>query len=367
MSRVETGFAKGELLVVELRLGSDRYRERQQLVGFYNDLLARAAALPGVDAVGASYDPPLRSNWYQSFDVVDTPEAPPGRGPGALFRTVTPGYFATAGVAIVEGRAFTDADDVGKAGAVIVNRALTRRYLGEGSPLGRKISLTTTQWIWGEAVPRIFTIVGVAENERIRSLAVAPEPAFYLPYRQTPQHQMSLLLRARVDAASLLPAVTRLVHAVDPGQPVAGSTTIRGIVADELARPRLNALVAASFGFAALALAAIGMSAALGESISRRAAELGVRLALGSSPRGLFGLAMTRRPAARAHGDTRGAALALACGRLVASQLYGVKPWEPGLHAAAGAAVLVISFLACAAPAWRAARTDPATALRHWS
>ena len=114
LSSVETGFEKGELLVVELRHGMDRYKERQQLVAFYDELERRAAALPGVAAVGASYDAPLQSNWYQSFDVVGAPEAPPGKGPGGLFRTVTPGYFKAAGVKLEEGRPFTDADDAGK-------------------------------------------------------------------------------------------------------------------------------------------------------------------------------------------------------------------------------------------------------------
>jgi len=367
LSSVETGFKKGELLVVELRHGIDRYKERQQLVAFYDELQRRAAALPGVDAVGASYDPPLRSNWYQGFEVIGAPAAPPGKGPGGLFRTVTPGYFEAAGVRISEGRSFTDADDVGQPGAAIVNQALARAYFENASPLGRKISQTTTQWVWGEVIPREFTIVGVAENERIRGLAVSPEPAFYLPYRQTPQHQMSLLLRTSVDAASFLPAVTRLVHAIDPSQPVAASTTIRGLVSEELARPQLNAFLATAFGFVALALAALGISAALAESISRRKEELGVRLALGSSPHGLFSLALRDglRPALA--GTLVGSALSLATTRLIASQLYAVKPWDPALHAAACAAVLAISFLACAVPAWRASRTDPATALRHSS
>ena len=153
-----------------------------------------------------------------------------------------------------------------------------------------------------------------------------------------------------------MPAVTRRVHAIDPAQPVAASTTIRGIVSDELARPRLNALLAVAFGFAGPALATLGISAALAESISRRKAELGVRLALGSSPRRLFGLAMRDglRPALA--GTLAGSALSLASTRLIASQLYAVKPWDPPLHAAA-----------CAVPAWRASRTDPASALRHWS
>jgi len=367
LSTVETGFKRGELLVVELRHGMDRYKERQQLVAFYDELQRRAAALPGVDAVGASYDPPLRSNWFQGFEVIGAPQAAPGQGPGGLFRTVTPGYFEAAGVRISAGRGFTDADEVGQPGAAVVNQALARAYFKDASPLGRKISLATTQWVWGDAIPREFTIVGVAENERIRGLAVSPEPAFYIPYRQTPQHQMSLLLRTSVDAASFLPAVTRLVHAIDPSQPVAAATTIRGLVSEELARPRLNALLASAFGFTALALAALGISAALAESIARRREELGVRMALGSSPRGLFSLAIRAGLRPAFVGTLAGLVLSLATTRLIASQLYAVGPWDPSLHATACAAVLAISFLACAVPAWKASRTEPATALRHGS
>jgi len=178
---------------------------------------------------------------------------------------------------------------------------------------------------------------------------------------------MSLLLRTSVEATSLLPAVTHLIHDLDPAQPIATSTTIRTLVSEELARPRLNALLATGFGLAALALAALGISAALAESMSRRKEELGVRLALGSSPRGLFTLAVRDglRPALA--GTLVGSALSLATTRLIASQLYAVSPWDPSMQAAACAAVLAISFLACAIPAWRASRTDPATALRRWS
>jgi ABC-type antimicrobial peptide transport system permease subunit len=176
---------------------------------------------------------------------------------------------------------------------------------------------------------------------------------------------MSLLLRTSVEATSLLATVTRVIHELDRAQPIATSTTIRTLVSEELARPRLNALLATGFGLAALALAALGISAALAESMSGRTAELGVRLALGSSPRGLFTLAVRDglRPALA--GTFVGSALSLATTRLIASQLYAVSPWEPSLLAAACTAVLAMSFLACAVPAWRASRTDSASALRH--
>ena len=133
---VQTGFAQGELLVVELRHGTDRYRERASSSASTTTCCRERRPCPGSRRSGASYDPPLRSNWYQGFAVVDAPEAPPGQDPGALFRTVTPGYFAARRRGDLGGaRASRDADDVGSAGAVIVNRALARRDFGGVSPL----------------------------------------------------------------------------------------------------------------------------------------------------------------------------------------------------------------------------------------
>lgn len=364
LSQVDAGFDAGQVLIVELRHAQDRYRERKDLVGFYQRLESEGAGLAGVESVGASYDPPLRSNWYQSFAVVGVPETTAGMEPGALFRTVTPGYFDAAGVSIVAGRGFTDADDVGAPGAVIVNDSLARRFLPGGSPLGRQMSLTTTQWMWGEAIPRLFTVVGVAENERIAGLDTEAAPAFYLPFRQTPQHQMSLLVRTRGDAAALLPELTRLVRSIDPLQPVAESITIHEVVASALSRQRLNAWLASSFALCALGLAALGVAAVLGESIARRRPELAVRLALGSSPRRLFAFSVARGVRPVLFGALPGIFAALACGRLVAAQLYGVRFWEPTIHVAAATAVIVLAGLACLAPARRAARTDPAESLR---
>jgi putative ABC transport system permease protein len=367
LAAVDAGFEAGELLIVDLNHGADRYRERTQLVGFYDALLERLAALPGVRAVGASYDPPLRSNWYQGFNIVGEPAPADGHSPGALFRTVTPGYFEAAGVSILEGRGLDRGDDAGAPGAAIVNRALAHRYFPGRSPLGRQLSLTTTQWLWGEGLPRVFAIVGIAEDERIAGLALEPEPAFYLPYPQTPQHQMSVLVRSAGNASALVAPVTRVIHEVDRGQPLAAVTTIRSVLATALARPRLSAVLAVNFGIAALALAALGLSAALAESIARRRVEFGVRLALGSTPRHLFRLAIVEGMRPALLGALAGAAGALACGQLLASQLYGVKPWDPALHAVSCAVVLTIGLAACAAPARRAARTDPAAALRQWS
>jgi putative ABC transport system permease protein len=176
---------------------------------------------------------------------------------------------------------------------------------------------------------------------------------------------MSLLVRTSGRAAALASPVSRLVREVDPGQPIAEVQTLKATLSRALARPRLNAVLAAGFGVAALGLAALGLSAALAESVARRRAELGVRLALGSSPGRLFERTVLEGLQPALVGTTVGAAVALGAGQLLASQLYGVRPWEPGLHAAAYGLVLLVALVACAWPAWRASRTDPAVALRR--
>ena len=365
LRQVDTGFDRGEVLLVGLRQSPARYTERHQLVEFYDRLEREAGDLPGVLAVGASYDPPLRSNWYQSFEVLGRTSSTPAAETGALFRTVTPGYFRAAGVGILAGRGFTDADDVGAPGAIVVNDAFARQFLGAVPALGQQVSLTTTQWQWGDVLPRVFTVVGIAENERIAGIDAEPDPAFYLPYRQTPQHEMSLLVRSSGAAAALLPAVTRIVHALDPQQPVAESATIAQVVDRALSRQRLNASLAAGFALAALGLAALGVSAALADTMARRRPELAVRLALGSSPRRLIAFALTEGVRPVAVGACAGVLAALGAGQLVASQLYDVRPTSLAVHLGAPAAVLAVAILACLGPAWRASRVDPAEALRR--
>src|SRR4029453_1211897 len=127
LQAVDPGFQSGPVLVFDLAHSPGRYPDRSSLVTFYDRLFERLRALPGVRSAAASYDPPLASNWYQSFDLPDQPPRP-GEDRGALFRTVTPDYFGTLGVEVLEGRAFTEADDVGAPGAVIVNQALVRGF-----------------------------------------------------------------------------------------------------------------------------------------------------------------------------------------------------------------------------------------------
>jgi putative ABC transport system permease protein len=364
LEQADPGFDPGPVLVFEVQHPPSRYPDRISLVNFYERLLERLGALPGVTHVAASYDPPLASNWYQSFDLPDVPPSPDLPERGGLFRTVTPGYFDTLGVDLREGRVFTEGDDVGASGAAIVNEALVKRYLAGRSPLGQRFVVTTTQWRWGDAVPRAFRIVGVVKSEVFGDLGQAPEPAFYLPFRQTPQEGMSVVVRARRDAAHLLPEVRRVVGELDPSLAVARARTLDEIMSASVARPRFRALVLVAFAAVALLLALVGLSGVLGDSVLQRRQEIGVRLALGAERRSVFLLLMREGLGPAILGLLFGVLGALALGRLLGSMLYDVTPADPAVFVAVGASLLVGGVAACLLPAWRASRSDPMAALR---
>jgi putative ABC transport system permease protein len=363
LQALDPGFQPGSVLVFDVAHARDQYPDRSSLVSFYDRLFERLRALPGARTAAASYDPPLASNWYQSFDLPDTP-ARVGEERGALFRTVTPGYFATLGVEVLEGRAFTDADDAGAPGAVIVNQALVRRFFGGRSPLGRPFAATTTQWQWGDAVPRSFRVVGVVEDETFGEPGAPRDPAFYVPFRQTPHERMSVLVRTSVDPDTLVPEVRRVLRELDPDVPLAGVTSLSAIQSRAVARPRFRTLVLAAFAGAALVLALVGLAGVLGDAVAQRRREIGIRMALGAGSGRVFGMMLAEGLRPALFGIVLGLAAAFALGRFLAAFLYGVEPGDPEVYAVVALTLGLAGTAACSVPAWRAARTQPATVLR---
>jgi putative ABC transport system permease protein len=360
---VDPGFQSGLVLVFDLGHPAGRYSDRSRLVTFYERLFERLLSVPGVRRAAASYDPPLASNWYQSFELPDVPPRP-GEDRGAAFRTVTPGYFDTLGVEVLEGRAFTEADDAGAPGAVIVNRALVRRFFAGYGPLGQRFEATTTQWRWGETVPRLFRVVGVVEDEAFAEPGSPAEPAFYVPFRQTPHERMSVLLRASVDPRSLVHDVRRQLRELDPRLPLADVTTLAEIESKAVARPRFRTLVLGAFAGSALLLALLGLSGVLSDAVGQRRREIGVRLALGADRPSVFWMMLREglRPALQGLALGLGAALLL--GRFLSSFLFGVAPRDPAVFLGVAVVLLAAGAGACSVPAWRAARTEPMSALR---
>jgi putative ABC transport system permease protein len=360
---VDPGFSGGNLLVVDLVHQQFRYPERRDLDRFYAELFTEVRRLPGVRGVAASYDRPLASSWYQSFDLEGAP-ADRGLDQGAVFRTVTPEYFATLGIALLAGRELQATDDASHPGAAVVNAAFARRFLA-GRALGRHMSLTTTQWLWGDQIPRRFEIVGVVEDERFAGLDAAAEPAFYLPYRQTPHHMMSLLVRTSGDPQRVLPGVRSVLRRIDPDLPIAGTTTLQEILDRAVAKPRFDAVTLGVFSGVALLLALAGLSAFLANVMRQRRRDVAVRMALGATGARVAAgfVAYALRPALL--GVLLGLGGAVALGRLLRGLLFGVSPLDVPTYAGSAVGLLLVATLAASVPALRAARTRPATVLHE--
>ena len=360
LRNVDPGFETTNMLVASF-VHSDRYDTPDALTSYYDRLFERLRALPEVVSVAAAYDPPLQSNWSQGFELPGMPQSDLHE---ALFRTITPDYFATTGVELVQGRAFTERDDARNPGAIIVNEAFASRFLG-GTAIGRKIRVTTTQWVWGDRVPNEFEVVGVAEDERFVSVDTPPAPAFYIPFRQTPHHKMSVLLRTRRDPRALIPALRAIARETDAGVPVAEITTLRDIIAGSVARPRFSALMLTVFAAVALFLTLLGTGALIAQTLRQRRRELGLRMALGATPSSIGGFVLGRGLLPALAGVAIGIPLALPVSRLLRHLLFGVTPSDPLVYMVAIAVMLLGATVACIPAAARAAKIDPAKSLRE--
>lgn len=361
LHRVDLGFAPEGVLSAYLALNPDRYPEAQDRTAFVNDLERRLAALPGAERVGIVSTLPLSGfNGDTNFEIEGRPPPPSGQSNISWIRRVTPGYFDAMGLSIVEGRAFTPADDPeDDARVIIVNENLARRHFPNESALGKRLNFNdSADPVWRE-------IVGVAKNVKNFGVRSGSQEATYFPYAQVPNTGFFLAVRTGLDEpASLLPAVRRQVAELDPQVAVAQATTMDEMVARDLAQERFVALLVAIFAAVALTLAAVGLYGVISYSVTQRMQEMGVRVALGADGGEIGRLVMGRTLVVTAGGLAFGVAGAFGLTRLLDNLLYEVSPTDPATFAATGAVLLAAALLAGAVPAWRASRLDPVKVLK---
>jgi putative ABC transport system permease protein len=372
LQRVDAGFDPGSTVAAELDVRGGRYATPAHVAAFYDALLARVAAIPGVAAAGAVERLPLTGP-QQSTDFRIEGEAPveAGARPNVAYGSVTPGALATLRVPLRAGRAFSGADDAQAARVALINEAAAARFFPGVDPVGRRIALTVEALRFGPDGPPAIDfdsafreIVGVVADVRHEGLAVPPQPAVYVPFAQRPQGDMSVIVRAAAGTVGLAGALREAVRAVDRDQPVVAMTTLDDVVARALGAPRLRTHLLSTFALLAAALAAIGLYGVLAFAVSQRMHELGVRIAFGARPREIFGLVTARALRLAATGIVLGVIAAAALTRLLASLLFEVDPLDPLAFAAAPALLLAVALLASIGPARRATRVDPLVALR---
>jgi predicted permease len=368
LQRVDPGVRTERTLSVELLLairgGDEGFGDRRQVSAFLGRLEERVAAIPRVEAASIAYDTPLESNWTETFTVTDRPAPGPGERPGAHFRPVSPGYFEMMGIRLLRGRTLTAEDGVDGAATVVVNEAFTRRFFAGEEVLGRRLRMGTVRGNWGGDAPVEWEVVGVVEDVRFRGVRAEPPPAFYFSQRQAPTPFLHLLVRTAGDPRAVLPDVRAAVADLDPRLPLSAVTTLAEVRARATARDRFNAVLLTAFALTALLVAAAGVYGVLAYAVARRTGEMGVRLALGAHPRGVFGLLVGEGMRMAAIGLAAGLVGGVLAGRLLSGLLFGVAPWDGVVLGGVSALLAAAAFVSGAVPARRAARTDPAVALR---
>lgn len=354
-----TGFAPRGVLTLTASLPEGRYPDARGRLEFFEEARERLEALPGVESAAAVNVLPFSTyDRGTSVLVEGTPEPEPGEAAPSAYRVVTPGYFDTLGIPLRKGRDFDTRDREDAPPAVIVNERLVRRDLAGHDPIGRRLRLGGPSGPWRE-------IVGVVGDVRHSSLSTEPVAEAYVPLAQAPQSMMMLALRTRTDPLSLVAPARETILGLDSEQPIFHVAVLDRMVAEALLLPGLEAVLFGAFGGAALLLAALGLYGLLSFVVGQRTSELGLRMALGATPGDVVRQVLGRSLRLVVPGLALGTVLAAALARALRGLFFGVGPLDPWVYALTVGLLATTALLAAAAPAARAARIDPARALRE--
>jgi predicted permease len=353
--QLKLGFDPQKVLLAGLRIGMNGYTEETGKI-FYGQLKERLAALPGVESAALSSWFPLGFEGGPQHTVtVEGYERKPGEDNTFPFSIVSPDYFATLGIPLVDGRDFTDHDDDHSTKVAVINETMAKRFWPGQSPIGR-----TFKAAW-----RTLTVVGVAQNGKYRFLNEPPRCFFYVPYRQGVWDlNLGICLRTATNPAGLATAMQREIHRLDPRVEVWATIPMADYIKAAYIAPELGSRLLIWLGGVALALAAMGVYGVVAYVVSQRTREFGVRMALGAKPGDVLRLVINQGMRVAAIGIALGTIGALVVSRLLSSFLLGVSAFDPLTFLGVMLGLALVSLAACWIPARRATRVDPVEALR---
>ena len=338
-----------------------------QVLNFYHDVERRIAALPGVEHVASGFSVPWRDTQQASISLAFAVDGAKRQNAQddlrGNFRSISPGYFDTLGMPLLEGRAFNEADKDGAERVVIISQSVAQKLFPGQEAIGRKLWWTdgVIKFIGLSGEPR--RIVGVVPDFDDQNIIPSPSLAVYQPIAQEGWNGR-LFVRSQHDPYSLIPAITKTIHEMSADQPVEQAKTLGDIRAVVLTPNRLNAIVFGGFAAVALLISIVGVSGVLIFSVSGRTREFGIRMALGAQPRSILTNVLAEGMMIAGIGVVAGLVLSLAFGRISVNFLSGMK--MPGAipFAVAAFVILASAGIASAVPAARAARVNPSEALR---
>src|SRR5438105_2742978 len=355
----DAGFDGSHLLTMEVQVAGHRYDADSTTVRFFQQALDAVQRVPGVSAAALTSQLPLSGDLdeygvHVELNPTDRVEA------GSTFRYgVSPGYIETMHIPLRRGRGFAEHDRAGAPLVALVSESFARSVLKGMDPIGQRMRI-------GPTTGAPFTVVGVVGDVKQMSLASGEANAIYVPESQWrfADNPMSLVVKARGDAASLAPAVRRAVWSVDKDQPIVRVAMMADLLAATAAERRFALVLFEAFALAALVLAAAGMYGVLAGSVAERAREIGVRAALGATRGNILALVLRQGLTLTGLGALLGLAGAVAASQAIASMLFGVSRLDPLTYAGVIALLLFVALIACSVPAWRAARVDAMRTLR---
>lgn len=362
LSAVDPGFRPESVLKVQYQLPSSRYPvdfsqfpNFPEILDFNRTIRDRVAALPGVVSAAVASNHPIEDGFTNSF-LIEGREDEFESQAELPMRMVSPGYFETVGVPLLQGRVLHASDGLDSPPVVVLNQAAADRYFPSGDAIGSRIGF------WGAGFREIVGIVG---NERFQGLDQSPPPAMYPSTLQLPiLGSVRLLIRTSGEPENVLPLVREAFRELDPALPLFSVETLDQALAESIGRDRFTSLIVTTFAAVALGLSLLGVYGILAYSVARRRAEIGVRVALGATERSIARMVVGQGMTLVVVGTALGLASAAASSRLLASQLFGVSPLDTVSFIGVAVVVLLVAFGATLVPAARAARTDPAVALQ---
>ena len=355
---VDPGFRSENLVTMQMSLPQAKYPKAAQQTAFLDQVLDRIKSLPGMDAAAATSTLPFVGDYINSFTIDGPSTLAPNELASATYYSVTPEYFDAMGIPLVKGRYFNQHDAESAARVVIISETLAQRYFQKDDPVGRQIRIND-----GAKIAR--EIIGVVGDVKQHGLESATTSQLYEPYAQAPLSSFTLTLRTSSNPENLAPVIRSQIYAADPEQAVANLKTLNQIVSDSVASRRLTMFLLTVFAAIAVTLAAVGLYGVLAYSVTHRAHEIGIRIALGAEPGDVSRAVIGQALALSSVGGLIGLAGALAFAHLLSNLLFGVGASDPATYVAIMVMLYAVVFCASYFPARRATRVDPVIVLRN--
>jgi len=360
---VNPGFRPERVVTMELGLRTSQYEKDPAILNFWQQAIEQVRAIPGVELAAVGTVVPMANEHSRSDITIEGMDLPtPGNFPHPDVHIISADYVSALGVSLVRGRVLQETDNETAPRVGMINQKIAQRLFPNADPLGKRFAFGH---VTATAKPKWITIVGVVGDTSLYGLDTPTRLEVYLPYRQSAENHMNLVVKSGMDPAALTSAIRGTIAAIDKDQPMFAISTMTDLISASVSTNRLTLILLGSFGALALVLASIGIYGVISYSVTQRTHEIGVRMALGAARADVLRMVLGHGVKIAAIGVTIGLAASLGLMRLIVKLLYSVSATDPLTFAGVGMALLVVAVLACYVPARRTLRVEPMTALRY--